>query len=138
MTPLEARLVTALGAHPEVVVAYLYGSHARGRETVLSDVDVGVVLDDGCDAHDARLELLAELGEITAPARVDVVVLNDAPVALGYRVLRDGRLLLCRDDAARVRHFTRTVDRYLDMAPMRKILAAGTTHRLEEKRFGRS
>ena len=67
----------------------------------------------------------------------DVVLLNQAPVALGYRVLRDGHLLLSRDDRARVRFYVRTVDRYPDMAPMRRTLKAGMRHRMAEGRFGR-
>lgn len=47
--------------------------------------------------------------------RADVLVLNDAPVALAYRVLRDGRRLIVNDEVARVAHWVRTVDRYLDM-----------------------
>jgi hypothetical protein len=69
---------------------------------------------------------------------VDVVVLNTAPVVLGYRVLRDGLLLLSRDDRARVEHWVRTVDRYIDMEPFRKTLSEGTRHRIVEGRIGRS
>ena len=52
-------------------------------------------------------------------------------------VLRDGVLLLSRDDRARVRYVVRTVDGYCDMAPMRRMYAEGTRHRLAEGRFGR-
>jgi hypothetical protein len=52
-------------------------------------------------------------------------------------VLRDGQLLCAPDDATRVAHWVDTVDRYLDMAPMRRILAQGLHKRLSEDRFGR-
>lgn len=132
---LTERLRRLLAGEPGVLVAYLYGSHARGRAGPLSDVDVAVLLDG--DTEDRGLELASAVAKAVAPARADVVVLNDAPLPLAYRVLRDGTLLVSRNDRARVEHWVHTVDRYLDMAPARRLLAAGTRNRLREGRFGR-
>ncbi|MGH3870086.1 MAG: type VII toxin-antitoxin system MntA family adenylyltransferase antitoxin [Pseudonocardiaceae bacterium] len=132
---LTERVRRLLDGEPGVLVAYLYGSHARSRVGPLSDVDVAVLLDD--DNEERRLELTAAITHAVAPARADVVVLNDAPLPLAYRVLRDGTVLVSHDDRARVEHWVRTVDRYLDMAPARRALAAGTRNRLREGRFGR-
>lgn len=127
-----ADLAERLAAQPDVVVAYLFGSRARGTARPGSDVDVAVLLDDAADPHARQLDLAAALG-----GDADVVVLNDAPVALAYRVLRDGVLLVCRSERARVHHHARTVGRYLDTAPLRRALEAGQRRRLEEARFGR-
>ncbi|MGH3600062.1 MAG: type VII toxin-antitoxin system MntA family adenylyltransferase antitoxin [Pseudonocardiaceae bacterium] len=132
---LTERLRRLLIGAPGVLVAYLYGSHARGRAGPLSDVDAALLLDS--DDEQRRLELTAGIAHAVAPMRADVVILNDAPVALSYRVLRDGTVLVSRDDKARVDHWVRTVDRYLDMAPARRLLAAGTRNRLRQARFGR-
>lgn len=129
---LAAELTDRLEAEPDVVVAYLFGSRARGTPRSGSDRDVAVLLADDVDVGRRRVELTAALGP-----GVDVVVLNDAPVALGYRVLRDGVLLVNRDDRARTRHWVSTVDRYLDSEPLRRVLAEGLRKRLEEGRFGR-
>jgi hypothetical protein len=40
--------------------------------------------------------------------RVDVVLLNEGPPTLACRVLRDGRLLLSKDEPARLDHWVRT------------------------------
>ena len=69
--------------------------------------------------------------------RTDVVLLNDAPVSLAYRVVRDGEIILCRDDRARAEHKLLTITKYIDMEPMRRTLAEGLRHRIEEGRFGR-
>ena len=132
---LTERLRRLLIGAPGELVAYLYGSPARGRAGPLSDVDVALLLDS--DDEQRRLELTAAIAHAVAPMRADVVILNDAPVALSYRVLRDGMVLVSRDDKARVDHWVRTVDRYLDMAPARRLLAAGTRNRLRQARFGR-
>jgi predicted nucleotidyltransferase len=130
--PAAPDLTARLAAERDVLVAYLFGSRARGTARAGSDTDVAVLLAEPVDPHRRQLELGAAVGPGT-----DVVVLNDAPVALAYRVLRDGVLLLSRDDPARVRHWARTVDRYLDTAPLRRTLDAGLRHRLDEGRFGR-
>ncbi len=58
-------------------------------------------------------------------------------MALAYRVLREGRVLLCRDEEARIEHWVRTVVRYLDMEPFFRTLEEGVRHRILEGRFGR-
>ncbi|GBC87819.1 hypothetical protein HRbin12_01837 [bacterium HR12] len=134
---IETRLRSTLERHPEVVVAYLFGSAARGRAGPLSDLDVAVLLAEGTDAASAQLDLIGDLAAATGTDRVDVVVLNEAPNELAFRVVRDGRLLLCRDDAARVRHRVRTTLEYLDLEPLRRIVAGGLRRRLAEGSFGR-
>lgn len=133
---LSQALANRLSAEPDVAVAYLFGSHARGTAGTLSDVDVAVLLADG-GLPQRHLELIDAVADVVGSERADVVVLNDAPVALAYRVLRDGRPLVVNDEQARVRHWVDTVDRYLDMAPLRRTLEDGLRHRLEEGRFGR-
>ncbi len=50
--------------------------------------------------------------------RTQVVVLNDAPPDLVHRVLRDGRLVLERDRAARIRFEVRARNEYFDLLPI--------------------
>jgi hypothetical protein len=132
MDQLEQRLRERLLQEEDVVVAYLFGSQARGTAGPLSDVDVAVLLPVEADVGRRQLELIAAVADVVGLDSAEVVVLNNAPATLGYRVLRDGHLLLSRDDRARVRHYVRTVDRYLDMGPMRRTLEAGTRHQLAE------
>ncbi len=133
---LVEALATRLAREPDVAVAYLFGSHARGTAGPRSDVDVAVLLA-GEPSPGRHLDLVDAVAEVVGSERADVVVLNDAPVAVAYQVLRDGRRLVVSDEVARVRHWVRTVDRYLDMVPMRQTLEHGLRHRLQEGRFGR-
>ena len=106
-----------------VVLAYLFGSHARGRAWKHSDVDVAVLLvghpdDDRC--FDVRLEVIGGMMDIFQTDDVDVLVLNQAPPALRYAVLRDGIVLFCRDRQAMIEFRVRAVNEYLDFKPILK------------------
>jgi predicted nucleotidyltransferase len=49
---------------------------------------------------------------------VDLVVLNDAPIDLRTRVLRDGRLLVERNPSARIAFEVRTRNEAFDLQPV--------------------
>jgi predicted nucleotidyltransferase len=134
---IEARLRSALERHADVIVAYLFGSTARGRAGPLSDLDVAVLLREGADTEATQLDLIGDLARAAGTDEIDLVVLNDAPNELAFRVIRDGRVLLCRDEAARVHHRVRTILEYLDLEPLRRLVAQGLRHRLTEGTFGR-
>jgi predicted nucleotidyltransferase len=105
----------------EVVLTYLFGSHAHGQAWGQSDVDVAVLLenrpdDDRC--FDMRLEVIGGLMNLLDTDEVDVLILNQAPPALRYAVLRDGVLLFCRDRQAMIEFRVRAVNEYLDFKPI--------------------
>ena len=53
-----------------VVLAYVYGSVAKGKESLLSDIDVAVFLD--CSDHSERLELAAKLFHFAGEIDVEI------------------------------------------------------------------
>jgi uncharacterized protein len=117
---LESRLRDLLPTLPETVVAvYLFGSAARGEAKPDSDVDLAFwrrersrsTLAEQPFALAARLE--QALGR-----EVDLVELNRAPPDLLHEVLRDGKVLLDRDPAFRVRAEVRGRADYLDLLPV--------------------
>ncbi len=107
----------------EVVLAYLFGSLARGRAWAHSDVDIAVLLQGHPNADlcfDLRLKLITDLIGILHYNDVDVVILNQAPPALRYAVLRDGILLFCRNRQAMIDFRVRTLNEYFDFKPILK------------------
>lgn len=98
-----------------VILAYLFGSAARGETTPLSDLDVAVYLDglDRATRVDLYLPLLAALQEVVGDGAVDLVYLNDAPSGLAYGIIT-GRLLHCADEGRRVEIEAGVLSRYLD------------------------
>lgn len=114
---LLARLAGALEPREEILEAYLFGSRARGDARPDSDIDVAVYVDetradDGAWGY--RAELTTDLMAALETNDVDVVVLNEAPILLYHRVLRDGVRILSRDLRATTTRAGRAVSRYCD------------------------
>lgn len=109
--PLLGGLVQALRTHPNVRLAVLFGSVARGDEESGSDLDVLVRL--RRDDHRARAALVDRL-ESASGRRVQLVSLDqarEAPLLLAD-VLRDGRVLVDRDrDWPRLRRRAKEIER---------------------------
>jgi hypothetical protein len=117
---LEQRVMEVLAsADDRLLAAYLFGSVARGTDTSNSDVDVGVLLRTAPSGalNDLRFDLEGDL-ERALGRRTQIVILNNAPPDLVHRVLRDGRLLLDRDPAARIRFEVRARNEYFDLLPV--------------------
>ena len=120
---VAARLRAHFEADPGGAIAvYLFGSVARGDARAASDVDVGVLFaaDPPATLDAPQFALEGELERLLG-APVQVVALNRASADLVHRVLRDGRLLLDRDRAARIRFEVRSRNEYFDMARIRAL-----------------
>lgn len=125
----------------EMVAFYLFGSYATGRQTPKSDIDLAVLLDKAVGKEqylDERLGLMGKLSVVLGNVAFDVVVLNEVPASLAYRVIRDGELLYIRDEAKKqlVDFKVRTMDQYFDFRPAQKIFSEGLARRIKEGGFG--
>jgi hypothetical protein len=115
----------ALERDPRVAYALLFGSGARGELRADSDVDIAVGLIPGADRGVQALGALVRELEGEAGRRVDLVLLDEAPPALAYRVFREGRVLLDRDRRAMVDRKARAILEYLDFKPVEDLCTAG-------------
>lgn len=105
---------------PDVRLAYLFGSRARGDAAAGSDVDVAVLFD-------RPPETLLDLGQLSVqlgaalgldPDDVDVAELNGSALLFQYQVLRDGRCVYARSEAARTEYEAQTLCLYYDFLPV--------------------
>jgi len=114
---LRSRLAGDLHARPEILLALLHGSFARGA--AFRDIDVAVWLDPLRLSKDERfrfaLDLSVEL-RLALEHPVDVRVLNDAPLGFRYHALA-GSPLVVRDEGFLDELRARTWDEYLDFQP---------------------
>lgn len=115
---LWTRVVRVLEAH-DVRLAYLFGSHAKGEATELSDIDLAVSFRAGVDVRRDLGQLLDALVHELETDRIDLVLLEEIPPPLAYRIVRDGKRLLAVDPRQDVSFRTRTIMRYLDFKPLR-------------------
>ena len=119
MNPLSA----VLACDPRIAYALKFGSRTRGEAPPHSDLALG--LEPGVRLTVAELgELAAELESVSGHA-VDLVLLEQAPPALAYRIFAEGELLLERNHAALVERKTRAILEYLDFAPTEALCARG-------------
>ncbi len=135
---LRRLLTETLERRPEVLEAYLFGSHARGEARAHSDVDVAVYVSEVPDApFGYEAELTADLMSALGDNRVDVVLLDRAPPLLYHRVLRDGVRLLSRDLKATALREGRALSRYCDWVPQLAKIDAALRDRIRRGYFGR-
>lgn len=113
-------LVAYLREQPDVVLVYLFGSHARQQARPQSDLDIALLLDERdrmpFELLERRLDLTARAEEIVR-GPVDVVLLNRTSLLLQGQVLSEGRLLYAADKAAQVEYEARTRALYFDFQP---------------------
>ena len=120
-----ATLRRVLQAEPDVAYALLFGSGARGTAHAGSDADIAIELRAGAPRDVRSLGGLAARLESAIGRRIDLVLLDEAPTALAYRVFRDGRLLAERDHGALVARKARVLLDYLDWKPVEERCAEG-------------
>ena len=133
--------ITILRYRKSIVALYLFGSYASGRQTPLSDIDLAVLFEKSFDQKlylSERLQLLGELSQIFGTDEIELVVLNEAPPALGYRVIRDGEPYFVRENLiSQVVNFkVKTLDRYFDYLPAQRIFSEGLSKRIREGGYG--
>jgi predicted nucleotidyltransferase len=102
-----------------ILVAYLFGSRARGDAQPHSDIDIAVLVDGGLGLLD-RSRLAGRVADALRVTNVDVVVLDDAPLELRGRVVQEGRAIFSADEPRRVAFEVQTRSLYFDFLPTLK------------------
>jgi len=119
---LEKEIKKVLEGHKEVLVAYLYGSMAKGYAGKRSDIDVGLLLRKNFKAEALYPARIArEIEEKCRLSReVDVRILNGRSHRFLYQVIKGGRVILFTDEKEKVKFETSVTDRYIDFKPFYK------------------
>ena len=111
-----------------IAVAYLFGSSATGEAGPNSDVDLAVLLKNGCPnaQFDLRLELYADCCRALKRNDVDVVVLNrTGNLFLLESVVRNGIVLFEEDAAFRAEYEVGVMHDFIDFKEHRKRVMEG-------------
>ncbi|MHB1041307.1 MAG: type VII toxin-antitoxin system MntA family adenylyltransferase antitoxin [Eubacteriales bacterium] len=105
---------------PQVIVAYLFGSHASGRPAPLSNIDVGILLARGLtdmESFQIEMNLQGELEKIFKTNNIDLVVLNKAPLPIQFNATC-GKLLFAGEDDKRTDFEEYVRKYYIDCLPI--------------------
>lgn len=98
---------------------YLFGSQATGKIHPKSDYDFAAQFSEAVKPNqyfDLKLELMHEISKLMKSDKVDVVILNEkkTPLALKFRIIKEGKILYVDDDIIRSRMEHRIMSYYLD------------------------
>lgn len=121
-----------------VELAYLFGSHAKGKTGPLSDIDIGVYLSRSLsrkERFEKRLELTASLSTFLQTDKVDLVVMNDASPVLNFEIIEPNCLVFERDHALKLEVEPYIMSRYYDRKYHEDFLNREFVKRFKERRF---
>jgi predicted nucleotidyltransferase len=128
-----------IAGHPNVVLAYLFGSQVQGNAGPLSDVDIALLVDRRDEPDTVRSDLLTSIASALDPKRVDVVFLDRAPVQLAFAIIADGELIYERDIFSRVEYEAKIMSLYCDYLPVlraqRSDILKGDEHETRVQRY---
>ncbi|KCZ73318.1 putative nucleotidyltransferase [Candidatus Methanoperedens nitroreducens] len=116
MIPYEKELTEYFSSKDSIILAYLFGSTVRGDTGRLSDIDIGVLLDEKLskkDRFDMELELISEIATLIKKNKIDLIVLNEAPLLLAHNIIKNG-IILKSNEIERVKFETKILSMYMD------------------------
>jgi len=93
---------------PQVKAVILYGSYAKGTQKPISDVDICVLTEKHID------EMTGKDARGWSGPKIDIVLFWDLPVNIRYAVLREGKVILVRDEDFLNEVTVETMSEYLD------------------------
>jgi predicted nucleotidyltransferase len=109
-------LLAAARRDPDVLAVILFGSVGRGRPGLSSDVDVCLVLAPERAARD-RAALTRKRLDYVQDFPVDVQIFQGLPLFVQRRVLKEGRVLLVKDEPRLYEMAYRTAQAFEDFRP---------------------
>jgi hypothetical protein len=104
-----------------IFIVYLFGSRAIGKASRLSDIDIGVVLNESPSWRDTRAlyqGLYGILSELYPHSKLDIVFLQTASLSLQYSAIKEGKTLFEKDPQFTADYEESIIKQYLDFRPV--------------------
>ncbi|MFA6973811.1 MAG: nucleotidyltransferase domain-containing protein [Parcubacteria group bacterium] len=95
-TETKSKLRDIFASHPEVKLAYLFGSQVSGEVGPMSDFDFAFYADerDVTKLFDLKFVLMDEIGRLLGTDKIDIVVLNTAEnPELKFAIINEGEVI---------------------------------------------
>lgn len=113
------RIIAYLQDMQDINAGYIFGSFASQREGPTSDIDIAILLFAGPLSFQRKNNIILDLNEITE-REVDCVELNEAAPVLQMQILKNGKLLFCKDKRHLNEFTIKVIRNYLDLKQIRK------------------
>ncbi|MBN2372571.1 nucleotidyltransferase domain-containing protein [bacterium] len=115
--------IDILSKDTDIICLYAFGSLASATLKPLSDLDFGVLLSyrlDRMERFRRHLDLIGILNRIFKTDEIDLILMNDAPIRFSYNIIKNGRILFCRDKLALIDFHNKTIMQHLDFKYIRE------------------
>jgi predicted nucleotidyltransferase len=110
-------IVDIVSGDKDIVVLYTFGSLAKGDLKPMSDLDFAVLLTPRLSRKqrfDKHLKLIGIFNHVFRTDEIDLILLNDAPPRFVYRILKEGKILICKKQDEFIDFKEYVVKTYLD------------------------
>ncbi len=116
--PLD-RLPDVFRSYPAIDAVYVFGSAAKGRLNIDSDLDIGIV--GRCTAiREKKIDILADLAK-AGFCNVDLVFLDVEDIVLRFEVVKHNKVIYKSKDFDPNDFFSKTLRMYDDFLPFLKV-----------------
>jgi predicted nucleotidyltransferase len=112
----ERQLIEYFTSKDNILLAYIFGSTVRGNIGRLSDIDIAILVDEKSSKKehlDVELKILSEITILIKREKIDLIILNEAPLLLAYNVIKNG-IILKSNEIERVKFEIKIISTYLD------------------------
>ena len=117
LNPTISKIIEIIKSHPNVIAIYLFGSHAKGEATPLSDIDIAVIMENPTPESEA------DIGSLSSP-EIDVVLFHRLPLHIRYEVFKYGKEIFVRDEERLLEIKLKVMREYLDTVRMYKMISS--------------
>jgi uncharacterized protein len=103
-----------------IAIVYLFGSKAIGRESPLSDIDIGVVLRTvpPVDTRELYSRVFGVFSDLYPRGKLDITFLQNASLALQFSAIKSGKVLFEEDPRMTADYENLVVNQFLDFQPV--------------------
>lgn len=119
-----SRLLQKAKDDTDVLALILFGSAVRNESNSLSDVDVCVLLNKNYDA----LAMSHKRLEYLSISDFDISIFQQLPLYIKHRVMKEGKVLFCRDEDNLYKLIFRTIKEFEDFKPIYNEYLKGIVH----------
>ena len=113
------KLASVFAKYEDIKAVYLFGSAAKNKMHLESDLDLAIVAHDP-ELKKRKLEILTDLVK-SGYENVDLVFLDYSDIVLMYEAVKYNKLIYARDDFDSNTFFSKVVRQYLDFLPFLKV-----------------